>query len=81
MQKIRRIHCLPLVLILPLTGCATIGASKQIMCQAFSPIYVHMGDSLSDATAKEILVHDLTGAKLCGWKQRHGKQTSNMNGN
>jgi hypothetical protein len=37
-------------------------------CTPWRPIYVAAKDVLSDPTAREILAHDQTGAKLCGWK-------------
>ncbi|NID14975.1 hypothetical protein HBF32_05775 [Luteibacter yeojuensis] len=39
-------------------------------CSAWKPIYVSTKDVLTDATAKAILDHNVTGAKLCGWKPR-----------
>ena len=59
-----------LLLILPLLlgSCAT-GCPKVEPCPGFEAIYVHQGDMLTDATAKEILAHDLYGQKKCGWKK------------
>jgi hypothetical protein len=37
-------------------------------CDWTKPIYVSKGDVLSDDTAREILAHNLAGAKQCGWK-------------
>jgi hypothetical protein len=37
-------------------------------CDWVKPIYVSKSDVLSDDTAKAILAHNLTGAKICGWK-------------
>ncbi|KVE29145.1 hypothetical protein WI93_09720 [Burkholderia vietnamiensis] len=37
-------------------------------CDWTRPIYVSKTDELSDATAKQILAHNQTGAKNCGWK-------------
>lgn len=39
-------------------------------CDWTGPILVHDGDTLSDATAKEILAYDQAGAKRCGWKPK-----------
>lgn len=61
-----------------LTSCATTGPTEpevQIQtkivdtsCQWGRPIYVDKADVLTDATAKQILSHNLSGAKKCGWK-------------
>lgn len=37
-------------------------------CDWNDPIYVSKTDVLSDATAKQILAHNKTGAAKCGWK-------------
>ena len=37
-------------------------------CTPWHPIFVSKKDVLTDATARAILAHDQTGAKLCGWK-------------
>lgn len=39
-------------------------------CDWTKPIYVSKADVLSDQTAAEILAHNRTGAKVCGWKPR-----------
>lgn len=57
-----------LPLILPLASCATIGHSDG--CDWDRAIYVSPKDSLTDPTAKQILEHNKTGAKVCGWKPR-----------
>lgn len=36
-------------------------------CTPWRPIYVSKQDVLTDGTARAILEHDRTGAKLCGW--------------
>lgn len=59
-----------------LGGCATPSLSDPIIsttvvdtgCNWAKPIYVRKGDMLTDATAGEILEHDMTGAERCGWK-------------
>lgn len=54
-----------------LAGCATKGGPVQTdPCAAWRPIYVSPDDVLTDATARAILKHDRTGAKLCGWKPK-----------
>ncbi len=37
-------------------------------CSWTKPIYLDKADVLTDATARAILEHNLTGAKNCGWK-------------
>lgn len=60
-----------LILLLPLAGCATkAGPGRPDPCAAWRPIYVSPNDVLTDATARAILDHDRTGAKLCGWKPK-----------
>jgi hypothetical protein len=39
-------------------------------CDWTKPIYVDSADVLSDGTAKQILAHNLAGAKNCGWKPK-----------
>jgi hypothetical protein len=51
------------------SGCATIGAHRDF-CKLAQPVYVRDGDTLTRATAQEILYLDQTGAALCGWKPR-----------
>ncbi|WP_244137688.1 hypothetical protein [Burkholderia sp. BCC1644] len=37
-------------------------------CDWTRPIYVSKTDVLSDETAKQLLAHNVAGAKNCGWK-------------
>jgi hypothetical protein len=39
-------------------------------CDWTKPIYVDNSDVLTDGTARQILAHNLAGAKACGWKPR-----------
>lgn len=48
-----------------LGGCATNGAADP--CGPFRPIYVAKDDSLTGDTARALLIHNRTGAALCGW--------------
>lgn len=60
--------------------CATSGVSKpepQVVvqtkitdtaCDWTKPIYVDKADVLTDDTAKAILAHNRSGARICGWK-------------
>jgi hypothetical protein len=36
-------------------------------CATAKPIYIGKNDVISDDTAQQILAHNLTGRKLCGW--------------
>ena len=51
--------------ILPVS-CAGTGAGPDA-CGPWRPIFVDAGDVLSAATARDILAHNLTGRRLCGW--------------
>ena len=56
--------CLALIgMTLSLAGCAT----DAQFCQAASPILPSINDRLTDGTIDQLLAHNLTGAKLCGW--------------
>lgn len=46
----------------------TVTKTVDTGCKWTRAIYVHAGDTLSDATAQEILAHNKTGAQRCGWK-------------
>ncbi|KML48101.1 hypothetical protein VL15_30515 [Burkholderia cepacia] len=37
-------------------------------CDWARPVYVSKTDVLSDDTARQILAHNMAGAKNCGWK-------------
>ncbi|MFW6851808.1 hypothetical protein [Burkholderia gladioli] len=67
--------------LLALAGCRTCptneAAAPQIetrtkvvdtACNWVKPIYLDKSDVLSDETARAILAHNQTGAKVCGWK-------------
>lgn len=49
-----------------LAGCATGGAGTS-PCSGWRPIYVSRTDALTPDTARQILAHNETGARLCGW--------------
>lgn len=79
MQKSKFAGCLLVMLLTSFaaTGCGTcptltpvqqaVAATAPDFCATAKPIYVSKSDVISDATAKEILAHNLTGRKLCGW--------------
>lgn len=52
--------------LLSLNGCAANGQG----CEAWRPIYLSKGDTLSSDTFKAIIAHDETGQRLCGWKSQ-----------
>ncbi|ANN71564.1 hypothetical protein BAU08_09625 [Bordetella bronchialis] len=81
-----RTTLLPCLLALLLSSCATTGQPEpetpiqpeiqvktriiDTACDWTKPIYVDPADVLQDGTAKQILAHNLAGAKNCGWKPR-----------
>jgi hypothetical protein len=50
-------------------GCATeyLGPG-QMVCDWAAPIRPSRADQLTDSTAGQILIHNETGARLCGWQ-------------
>lgn len=52
-----------------LSGCATTGAGTDTACLLFRPIYISKTDILSDGTARQILIHDEVGERVCGWER------------
>lgn len=74
MLKLKYVRCLLAALLTSCvaTGCATTNpVVEPDYCATAKPIYISKTDVISDATAREILEHNLTGQKLCGW----GKKT------
>lgn len=53
-----------IVLTIPLTSCGATGGEG---CDAWRPILVSATDGLTPETAREILAHNRTGRRLCGW--------------
>ena len=49
-----------------LSGCGGSGAAID-PCGPWRPITIGQGDALTDATARQVLAHNLTGRRLCGW--------------
>ena len=47
------------------------GCSGSAGVEAFNPIYISKDDSFTDATARQILQHNETGAELLGWHNNH----------
>jgi hypothetical protein len=52
--------------LLLLTGCATGGPATEF-CVVSRPILVSRADVLTDETARQLLSHNETGARVCGW--------------
>lgn len=79
MLNLKRGGCLLAVLLMnfAVTGCATkmaptpvqkaIAATQPDFCATAKPIYINKGDVIQDDTARQILAHNKTGRKLCGW--------------
>ena len=61
-----RLPALLSVTVALLAGCATDGLF-QTDCDWAAPIRPSRADQLTDDTARQILVHNETGARLCGW--------------
>ena len=51
-------------MMLSLAGCATTTDG----CEAFAPIRPSISDALTDETADQILIHNLVGEEVCGWR-------------
>lgn len=49
-----------------LSACATGGPGTDA-CGPWRPIYVSRADVLTEGTARQVLAHNETGARLCGW--------------
>lgn len=60
----------PLLIVFAMTGCATAKKNDEPgvdYCSTARAIYVSKNDGLTDGTARQVLEHNLTGQKLCGW--------------
>lgn len=73
MRNLKRVVSLLAVLLIScaVSGCETMMKNNPAaadFCATAKPIFVSRSDEISDATAREILTHNLTGQKLCGWK-------------
>lgn len=56
-----------IVAIMLLSACASNGAESASFCAIAKPIYIEDADVFTEATAREILIHNETGEKICGW--------------
>lgn len=63
-------------LVLMLAGCTwprlDLSLAPHLPCSA-GPVLLHHGDVITDATGREIVALNETGAKLCGWMPPGGK--------
>lgn len=50
-----------------LTGCASGGPATDAFCAVGRPILVSRSDVLTTETARQLLAHNETGARICGW--------------
>lgn len=67
----RLFPCATLVLALLVSGCATNGRlTERSGCAWARPVLVSHDDVLSDLTARQILVHNETGRRMCGWEAK-----------
>ena len=55
------------VIVVLTAGCGIDGLDPSD-CDWAKPIRPSRADQLSDGTARQILVHNETGAELCGWR-------------
>lgn len=62
-----RLPALLSVTVALLAGCGTDGR-YQTDCDWAEPIRPSRADQLTDGTARQILVHNESGAQLCGWR-------------
>lgn len=51
-----------------LAGCGTNTFVLPDTCDWAEPIWPSQADVFSDDTARQILTHNETGARLCGWR-------------
>jgi len=77
MLKTKLLACL---LVIPLSGCSGIGRETKTVvidsgCYWTKPIRISRADILTEATAEQILAHNETGAKRCGWERAAPKTT------
>lgn len=56
----------PAILLLLLAGCTGI-SGPVVDCAAWRPITIEADDMLTRETARQVLAHNLTGRRLCGW--------------
>lgn len=62
-----RLSAIFLGAVMLLSGCGSGGPAID-PCGAWRPILISRADVLTAETAREILAHNETGARLCGWR-------------
>jgi hypothetical protein len=50
-----------------LSACASGGPATDPFCAVSRPILVSRSDVLTTETARQLLAHNETGARICGW--------------
>ncbi len=55
------------LMLLSLTSCSGTGQGSNDFCQYAKAIYLDKADKLTPSTSRQILEHDMTGRRLCGW--------------
>lgn len=60
----KKLALIGLLILLP--SCS--GGGGGSFCAAARPIYVTARDAMDRSTAADILAHNETGARLCGWE-------------
>lgn len=58
-----------LVSLILLSACGSAGPVTDA-CGPWRPILISRADALTEETARQILIHNETGARLCGWSVR-----------
>ena len=56
-----------------LQSCSGTNSVNSTFCLIAHPIYISPDDKLTDPTARQILDHDDTGRKLCGWTKHRAE--------
>ncbi|AFB84052.1 Rz-like spanin [Hafnia phage Enc34] len=65
----KRINSLLVALLISfaVSGCVKKIEVAPSFCAVATAIYIGEDDTLSDETARQILIHDEIGERLCGW--------------
>lgn len=66
MHVLRR---MPVLLVLLILSPSCSGGGSGSLCLAGRPIFVSTEDRLTAETARALLAHNETGARLCGWSR------------
>jgi hypothetical protein len=61
--------CLRLsVIAVLIAGCGIDPGATDVACDWAAPIRPSRADQLTEDTARQILIHNETGARICGWR-------------